>query len=373
MEEIVNNAIHCLASQYLQLRYLTTTEVLGNGNNVIIIYVSSSVNCLWYTEKDETVYVLDNNVAIPATITQIESLVQENTLCELSNLEQKNMQTISNVGTQLLSITNTIEKHELIQDIMFRGVPLLSIYNLTAHTSAKLTEEMNTTYFRKNGLPHGNIYFVEKNQIRLDDTILRYSCPVTNVPDNILERFDNVELSSVSIVISQYGGMHITTSNKKILGKETNYLILEPKEDEPISPYVILAWFKSSLFTWYVYKRYNTTNIYLPKILRDIVVPYEILTDLSDKLKEIVQKILAKEERFLSEAVTKDFYKECRECKECADEYCAIERFGKEHNTYVDQKTKEIDQLFFDIFDIDEDKQDFIKKDLEAANIYNII
>ena len=178
-KKMVNDAIDCITSQYMHLQYSTTIEFLGNGNNIIVIYMKSSVNCLWYTEDNNLVYILDNNTPIPATITQIESLVQENTLCEISKLEEKNSQTISSIGTQLLSITNTIEKHELIQDILLIGIPLLSIYSLTAHTSTKIAEDMYNLYFNKdNGLSNGNLYFVTKNQIRLNDTILRYSCPL---------------------------------------------------------------------------------------------------------------------------------------------------------------------------------------------------
>ena len=46
-------------------------------------------------------------------------------------------------------------------------------------------------------------------------------------------------------------------------------------------------------------------------------------------------------------------------------------RAGKPHKH--DQKTGLLDQLIFDAFCVDESKQFFIKEDLEAANIYNII
>lgn len=370
-KKMVNDAIDCITSQYMHLQYSTTIEFLGNGNNIIVIYMKSSVNCLWYTEDNNLVYILDNNTPIPATITQIESLVQENTLCEISKLEEKNSQTISSIGTQLLSITNTIEKHELIQDILLIGIPLLSIYSLTAHTSTKIAEDMYNLYFNKdNGLSNGNLYFVTKNQIRLNDTILRYSCPTATIPENILASIDSTQLSSDSIIISQYGGTHITTCNNNIIGKETDYLILVPKTNETLSPYTVLAWLKSSLFTWFVYKRYNTTNIYLPEILREIIVPDKILADLSDNLQTIVQDILALEVEFLS-TFTKDDI--CVKCQKCTDDRCLKDELLKKHNELVGQKTGLLDQLIFNAFCVDESKQIFIKEDLEAANIYNII
>lgn len=370
-KKLINDAIDLITSQYMHLQYSTTVEFLGNGNNIVVIYIRSSVNCLWYTEDNNLVYILDNNTPVPATITQIESLVQENTLCEISKLEDKNSQTISSIGTQLLSITNTIEKHELIQDILLIGIPLLSIYSLAAHTSTKITEDMYNLYFNKdNGLSNGNLYFITKNQIRLNDTILRYSCPITTIPENILASIDSIKLSSDSIIISQYGGAHITTCNNNIIGKETDYLILTPKTNESLSPYAVLAWLKSSLFTWFVYKRYNTTNIYLPEILREIIVPDKILVDLSDNLQTIVQDILALEVEFLSTFTKEDI---CIKCQKCTDDSCLKDELLKKHNELVDQKTGLLDQLIFDAFYVDESKQFFIKEDLEAANIYNII
>lgn len=353
-KQLVTDAIDLITSQYMHLQYSTTVEFLGNGNNIVVIYMRSSVNCLWYTEDNNLVYILDNNTPVPATITQIESLVQENTLCEISKLEEKNSQTISSIGTQLLSITNTIEKHELIQDILLTGIPLLSIYSLAAHTSTKITEDMYNLYFNKdNGLSNGNLYFITKNQIRLNDTILRYSCPITTIPENILASIDSIKLSSDSIIISQYGGAHITTCNNNIIGKETDYLILTPKTNESLSPYAVLAWLKSSLFTWFVYKRYNTTNIYLPEILREIIVPDKILVDLSDNLQTIVQDILALEVEFLSTFTKEDI---CIKCQKCTDDTCLKDELLKKHNELVDQKTGLLDQLIFDAFYVDESK-----------------
>lgn len=370
-KKVVNDALDLISSQCMQLRYSITIEVLGNGNNIIIICLNPSTNCLWYIKEEKLVYILDNTIPTPATITQIESLVHENTLREIGKLEQKNTQTVTNIGAQLLSISNTIEKHELIQDIMITGIPLLSIYNFAAHTSTKLTKEFNDMYFEGNGLPNGNFYFITKNQIRLPDAILRYSCPTTNLPEDILKDIDLVQLPTISIVISQYGGTHITTCNHSIIGKETDYLILTPKKDEQLSPYVILAWLKSSLFTWFVYKRYNTTNIYLPEILREIVVPYDILEGISEDLHTIIQEILENESEFLTKLNNKEDL--CKKCQRCTDDGCLLEKLLNEHNQIVNQKTSRLDQSIFDAFHIDESQQTFIKNDLNAANIFNII
>lgn len=158
--------------------------------------------------------------------------------------------------------------------------------------------------------------------------------------------------------------------NSNIIGKETDYLILTPKNDESISPYSILAWLKSSLFTWFVYKRYNTTNIYLPEILREVVVPCEMLTDISDELQKVIQEILANEAEFLTKQNNEDI---CKKCKECTDDGCPLDELLKKHNKIVEQKTNLLDQLLFDAFCIDESKQAFIREDLDAANIFNII
>ena len=368
-EKLVDDALNLITSQHIQLRYSIAIEVLGNGNNIVIIYIDSSISCLWYTDEDNVVYIFDDSIPVPATIAQIESLVHQNTLCEISKLEQKNTQTVLSIGTQLLSITNTIEKHELIQDIILSGTLLVGMFNVTAHTSTKLTEEICNTYFKENGLPDGNLYFITKEQIRLADTILRYSCPTTTIPEDILASIDSIQLSSSSIIISQYGGTHITTRNQNIIGKETNYLVLTPKENQSISPYIILAWLKSSLFTWFVYKRYNTTNIYLPEILREVTVPYKRLTDISEDLQSIIQEILEDETKFVSTLTNDDI---CKKCEKCTDNCLKVD-LCIEHNKLVDQKTSLLDQLIFDSFCIDKDKQTFIKEDLEAANIYNII
>lgn len=369
-EKLVSDSIDLLDSQYFQLRYSTTVETLGNGNNVVIIYMESAIECLWYTKENQIVYILTDEKPTPASIKQIESLVQENILYELGKLEQKNKQTAASIRTQLLSLTNTIEKHELIQDIMLFGIPLLSIYNLSAHASSIITEECADKYFFDNGQANGNVYFITKNPARLPDAILRYSCPSTNIPADVLDSINTVELDSNSIVLSEQGGTHIATQKQKIAGKNTNYLILNPIEDETLSPYAILAWLKSSLFTWYVYTKYNTTNIYLPEVMREIVIPYGALMDITDEIENIIQEIICAEADFLTNSAKENA---CQKCKVCTDNDCLIVTMLKKHNELISHKTALIDQLIFKVFCIDEEKQAFIKEDLEAAGIFNII
>ncbi len=369
LEKVVDEAIELISSQYLQLRYYTRIEKLGNGNIVGIIFLHSSVNCLWYIRESSCVYVFDDHIPKPANIQQIESLVHENTLCELGKFEDKNTKTILNIETQLTSITNTIEKHELIQEIMLMGIPLLSMYDLRVCTSTVLPQDISEMGMQYYGQADGNVYYVLKNPLCLSNAVLRYSCPTVSISDEVLSKINTEQLETESIIISQQGGTHIATSKKRIFGNGTDYLIIYPKSTTDISIFSVLAWLKSSLFAWYVYKKYDTTNIYLPEVLKEIVLPYELLVDISDESKVIVQDVLAIERSFLKKTTQEDL---CGKCVVCEEEMCLLHELENKHNNLVAKKTRLLDQLIFENLGIDDEMQDFIRGDLEAADIFTI-
>ena len=134
---------------------------------------------------------------------------------------------------------------------------------------------------------------------------------------------------------------------------------------------LVLAWLKSSLFTWYIYKRRNTTNIYIPEVLREVVVPYHILKEKSTELEKNVQAILSIENKFITNYVKDDICKKCSKDEKC--KACMVEERIDVENKEVEQCMREIDQIIFDLFEVDEDMVDLIQQDLRAADIYDII
>lgn len=371
IKTIIRGALKKITSQYWQLRYIIKIEGLGNGSNIAIVYLDWRINSLWFMEKEKEVYIIENNIPIIATISQIEDIVQTNTLCEISLLEEKNTQTVMNIGSELLTVTNLVEKHKLLQEIMQDAIPLLSVYKIESNNATTIEESNNRVFFEDFGLTKGNLFYVCANAIRLDNAILRFSCPIADVPEKCLDVWDTAETSIDNIVISQYGGTHILKSDYKIIGYNTDYVILSPKEENDMIADLVLAWLKSSLFTWYIYKRRNTTNIYIPEVLREVVVPYHILKEKSIELEKNVQAILSIENKFITNYVKDDICKKCSKDEKC--KVCMVEERIDVENKEVEQCMREIDQIIFDLFEVDEDMVDLIQQDLRAANIYDII
>jgi len=370
-EELVDNAMETICSNYCHLRYSVSTEKLGNGNNIAIIYFESGVAALWFVEETEKVYIFDDdNIPKVASVAEIELLVHENTLLELGKIENRNNQTAANIGNQVLSLANTIDKYSIMQEVLLESIPLLSLGHIRLEDDTHMSDEIRENYFWGNGCREGNMYFVVKQSTRLADAILRYSCPVANVPHDISENIKSVLAPANSLIISQGGGMHIAIKEQKIVGDRTSFLIFTPREEKDVSTYILLAWLKSSLFIWYILKKYNTTNIFSPDVLRYVIVPYEILKDKSSELESGIKEIIKLEEDFLSRPENVDG---CKKCTGCVGDSCPLVDRLKEHNTVIEQKAIELDNLIFGLFYIEDEKRQFIKDDLEAAGIFNII
>lgn len=371
IEAVIKGAIKKITSQYLQLRFFIKVQGLGNGSNIAIVYLDWGVNSLWYMEEEKNVYVLDeNNIPVVATIEDIEDIVHTNTLVEISLLDKKNTQTVLNIGNELSTVTNLIEKHELLQQIMQDANPLLSQYKVVSNNAVRI-EEKNRRFFTDYGLIHGNLYFVCANTIRLDNAILRFSCPIADVPSEYLDSWEALDAGIDSIVISQYGGTHILKNNYKIVGYNTDYVIMSKNEKSRMKPDIVLAWLKSSLFTWYIYKRRNTTNIYLPEVLREVVVPYDILSEKTVELEKKVHDILSIEKQFITTYTKENLCEKCS--KDVCSGICIIDELINDVNENVGQCMREIDSIIFELFDVNKEMIELIGKDLLAANIYNII
>jgi hypothetical protein len=367
LEKLISDSLDSISSNFYKLSYSVVIEKMGNGCNIAIVNLNPIVSSLWYMEDTKDVYILNRTPQI-ATILEIETLVKENTLSELYKLESKNNKIADNMVVQLASIKNTIDKYDLLEKIDASSVPLLSQFSVVALDSFNFDHDFIETNFSNNGLSFGNVYYVVKNNVRLSDAILRYSCPLSNIPTDLADNY--YALDENSIIVAQNGGTHIALAQRRIVGVETDFLILQPKGNFPdnLSILSVLAWLKSSLFLWYVYKKFDSTNLYLPEIMEIVVIPISKLSTLNSKLEPIISSILKEEEFFLSHLTAKET---CKLCKSCDDDTCPILDKVTIHNTNIANYTHQIDNIIFEALDISQECKNFIKEDLIAAEIYS--
>ncbi len=366
---LIKDEMRKLTSKCFQLRYLVNVEKMGNGNNIIIISFKYEVYNLWYISASKEVYIMKDNMPVAATIEDVEDLVEENTLLALDRFEDKNNKIVDNISTQLYSLKDTIDKYNLLYDISYLSSLLFKYIEITHREKDKI-DISTKTYLDGNGKDNGNLHFVSNNGIRMQDAILRYSCPVNHLPADLISNYFIVD--DTSIVISQNGGTHIANKNNYILGIDTNILFLKLNEESKtkFSIYAILGWLKSSVFIWFLLKKYNSTNLYLPDIMKTVIIPELECLEPGNSIEKHVIEIINYEKNFLKNLDQKDL---CKLCEKCDEHNCIYEEKINLHNNEIVTMAKKIDEEFFKAFDINKCQQLYISNDLRGEGIFDII
>ena len=278
-----------------------------------------------------------------------------------------------NMTLQINKELSSIQKSVLYIDTYIKSLPIVNSYtdksiqlssvikSFTLEDPIKLTkkqiEQISDKYnCNPNGKSKGNIYYFDKLQRpRLADAFLRISIPRFN-----LKEVTNGKKSSNIYIIP---GGAIYYSDKDINFYNPNGLPIIKLTLENIYPIKFLcAFLKSSFLLWFIKNKYNSIDIYAPKIFRNLLIPKLNLENIKQKeiiesIEQLFDEILAKEKEFLSTDLTK-----------FDDKYC--EELIKRHNNAVQSNFVEIDKLIFSLLHLGADEVKVINEYLQSSNIF---
>jgi hypothetical protein len=319
------------------------------------------------------VFSYKNNTLSKLDLPEIEKIVRNITLENLGKYDTENNSKIDFVRTQMASLRNTIDKFRLLQKTAAHSFSVDNFFKI--HPIKCSTEHSITAldYFlgNPNGYSTGNIGLIQACPLRLSDAILRFSCPLASVPED--KKPGLYTTSQKVLCVSELGGTYYVPANIELAGDDTNFLVLEPKESNPEIPLeCIIAWFKSSLFTWYVIKEFSTSNIYLPDVMMSLFIPKKRLSSISNELLQRTNTIITLEKKYLdlgnNENSLKKIANELNSSREGA-----IEKITNDHNKAVTKEMAEIDGLIFAAFNMSDADITNISNDLDAMGIYNFL
>lgn len=351
-------------------------ESLGNGRNVYFIFLDAPKYNFWYFEETQETYVLNNGVQ-KARLCDIESLINRNTLNELKDMEEKNNKRVNSIITNMNSLANMAGKLDILQRIESYGIYLADNVEIEVIEPYKGNDDKVNNIFDNNiGDVLGNTYYVFNSNVRLENAILRYSCPVTNIDLSSINCISKQKNNS--ILISHDGGCYLVDDNNEwsLIGNKYSYLCVKLKHETEysFSIYSLIGWFKSSLFIWYTLRKFDTANIYLPYVFSNIIIPNLDCLKPDGIVERYVKQIIEIEKEFIKKfKIMED--EPIEEIDEDESTNCInrLNEFIDKHNIAIESLAKKIDEEIFIDLKLSGAELEWIANDIIAEDIYNVI
>ncbi|MCI7766660.1 MAG: PHP domain-containing protein [Oscillospiraceae bacterium] len=363
LKDIINRIKIDNKSNNAKIKY--EIEQLGSGKCVVVIIIESDGSRLWINDKDE-LYILNTKSGYKlATIREVAEIVRNRVITELQEFEERNDDAVRDAMTKIRHVLSPVSKYAIYDKINSQSIPISYYFNIKPVSPKSHKEDYDTKEFIY-GQDKGNVFYSTPSSPRLEDTYLRYSCPIYQNNDNEYLK-ELIEIHSPQIVIDFGGGCHIIDSNEfSYFEALSPAVLLKPNDqffEDEISLYNIIAWLKSDVFIWTCLQKNNDVNIYRPQILLNCFIPSinSFFTD--TKIENKVKDILFLEHEFLR-VVSPLMNLDDNESFEKIKQLCS------EHNEKVNKKTAEIEILMNQVIDINEEQNEMIRNDLLNEKIY---
>lgn len=361
IEKTVSQILNKIKS-YNDMRYATfkcNTEQLGNGKSIGVVVIESEGSRLWINNANE-LYVYDATSGYKlAEIKEIEEIIRKRIITDLQDFEERNNDNIQDAMVKMRRVLNPISKYVLYDKFNFISVPITYYFEIKP-----VTKNYESTYpinIPINGMDHGNVYYTDPYPQRLEDSFLRYSCPVYQ-NDNEEYLLSLFEIKSPVVVITFGGGCHIIdTHEKSYFEGQSPAILLIPNDkfkESNLSLYHIIAWLKSDCFLWTCIQKRNNIALFYPEVLFNCIIPYKKEYYELETIEEKVKDILSLENNFLKQTQNASMNNE------------EFTKICNKHNKDVEKLSSEIETIVKDFFEITEDEKDMIYNELVDANIF---
>lgn len=357
-------------------------EPLGNGRNVYFMFLDVPKKLFWYFEKSQETYILASGIK-RARLCDVEKLINRNTLFELKEIEERNNNRVSSMITNINSLTNMAGKLAILQRIESSSIYLSQIVEVEVIEPYKDNDKELEDIFKSNiGDEEGDTFYIFNSSVRLDEAILRYSCPITNF--DLSTNTYVTKHNGCSFLISYDGGTQLIEDTEwSVIGKDNSFLCVKlNKEDEDnISIYSLIGWFKSSLFIWYTLRKFDTTNLFIPFVFRNIFIPNLNCLKPEGIVEKYVKQIIEYEREFVrkfKKMENESYYNNDLDMEEIDKEQYdkRIEELNKvvdTHNDTIEKLVKEIDEVIITELRISGVELEWISNEIVAEGIYNIL
>ncbi len=373
MESLLNEAFR-LISYVGRLKVGAQSQNLGNGRQVYLFLNRERAKRICYIKPTDEVFVFDK-VVRKASVGEIEKIIRIRLLNELDRFQQKDDETIEQLQYSLYTLQQPIGRYKLAVSIEEHAESAYDWFDAVHVEKSKYNSVWDELQMG-NGMPTGEIYYAQCNNIRLEDAVLRYTCPRTNkfINNEAIQRMKKIE--GACIVITEQGGAYIidTYTDDTLIDGDRNFILLKLREEykELYSLYSVAAWFKSSVFIWYMQKITGSLKLYEPSVYAKIVIPCVSCMNQGEEIERVVKEIIQLENEFLEYTN--------RRRSEAEENNISIDILSEEmellicrHNEKVAVLSKQIDEILINALSINDKLKEIIIRELEVAHIYNYL
>ena len=349
--------------RFISYRY--RLEKLGNGKCVGIITIDSQGSRLCIDNSDRVYFYCDKQGYKLAGIREVENIIRERILIELRVFEKQNNDSIRDAMAKMSRVLNPFSKFVLYDKIRTQSVPITHFFDFKLITKdAKTT---NQTDIPENGMDDGNDFYTNPLSPRLENSYLRYSCPIYQNDDS--EYVSSLfQVKTPVIAVALGGGCHLIEKTQDAFFEcQSPTVLLIPKEsffESDLSIYNVIAWLKSNCFIWTCIQIANDVCLFNPKVLFNCFIPYKKEYYELEAIDERVRRIMSLENEFLKQAQISP-----------EDGENSIEDINKmctQHNEAVNRIASEIESLVNDFFEITEQENEMIHNDLAGAKVFQM-
>ena len=336
---------------------------------VAVISVVNVFEKIYGLEDSTYFYNFKNKNIYKPSIAEVEKYIKNKIYKRLEYIQNKNVTYQKNIIENLEMISKPFYQMSLHNKLLNKGVLFLQAVEKIFIVNDFYN--VNINFPPGNGNVNGKYYFSMDADIRIDDAILRYSCPVS---ENIegLEIKNNIYEPGEYIVMKKTGASFYINSNEEwyYCSKDSSDIIINSSS---INTKVLLAWLKSSFYIFYCFFDEKVENITDVNTIPRLFLPdFNKLTNKQNsELEKIVIEILSLEQQYLCNELdlsSKITNKKINN-KEYESKYYSLIR---EHNKKVSDLTREIDSLFMEILDITNDERKYVSHCIKQKGLYDL-
>lgn len=343
---------------------------------VLTIFFPRYDNSIVLLKSGHNAYELKQNEPVAASSAAIMNIVIQKVRSECLIHLEHNRNLVEKLTSDIRGIEDSLTIYPIFNKILRDGP---SLRYLVRETSVVPPSELTMGFKKKtslymNGNPTGATIILDNTKPRQKDIILRYSAPAYR-GKNISGTKKENSFEKGCIVL--YGGAtHLLNhSVKKIIPTvEAGELAIIVEVSSSLQKHFpveyIVAFLKSSPFLWYAWEKYGEFNLVKGERFLDLRIPL-VNKETQLRIVSLVQDVCRNEKNYL-----KEFNKIEKELPKRIGEKQKEELIGKRSNlilscnSEIDKTSLEIDNLFYEELNINEEEQKIIQDTLGRQDLY---
>ena len=275
----------------------------------------------------------------------------------------------------LLGTEDSIDILSIVRKIDKSTIPLKTVFTQPSIGTILNSVNIDSITFDGNGYTDGNIIILSNEKPRYEDHYLRISAPIANLNSEKDSDFsDKFIFSGEKIIIAPGGGVYYDVHDDIIIVGSIHPPMVFTKagKDLTVSFKFVAAFLKSSIAIWYAERCLGSHDLRKISVNINLPIPNNVDISFQENIVKMVDEIISLENNFLTsekQLFTEFNTKELRE----SDEFEKLStQLINTHNKNAGKISGEIDELFYNFFNLSCEEITIIEQVLISSNFVNL-